>query len=198
MTPKLRQWCAAGLLALFGAGVAAQAPADAPAPPPAAPAAADTNAERAKTQPYNNAPHTIRLGGSYDKIEFCDLLKDHRTLIHVKFYRSSSTLSHLFAQGHVAAETFVKDEQFRERLNTKLPPASRLVDTQARPDASQYSVIYAIATNKTLPTELPFFSKVSLKNATRTLRALNYDVALTRIPVNGDWLRTSKLRGYPP
>lgn len=144
---------------------------------------------------YNMDANNVRLGGSYDKIEFCDLLKDHRTLIHVKFYRSSSTLSHLFAQGHVAAETFVKDDLFRERLNTKLPAASRLADTQSRPDASQYSVIYAIATNKTLPAELPFFSKVTLKNATRTLRALNYDVALTRIPVNGDWLRTSKLRG---
>lgn len=66
MTPKLRQWCAAGLLALFGAGVAAQAPADAPAPPPAAPAAADTNAERAKTQPYNNAPfwRAVRESGA--------------------------------------------------------------------------------------------------------------------------------------
>lgn len=147
---------------------------------------------------YNLDANTIRLGGSYDKIEFCDLIKDHRTLIHVKFYRSSSTLSHLFAQGHVAAETFVKDEQFRERLNIKLPAASRLADPQARPDARQYSVIYAIATNKTLPAELPFFSKVTLKNATRTLRALNYDVALTRIPVNGDWLRTSKVRGNRP
>jgi uncharacterized protein (TIGR04141 family) len=120
----------------------------------------DYNAEVAAADAtyYNMDANNVRRSGSYDKIEFCDLLKDLRTLIHVKFYRSSSTLSHLFAQGHVSAETFVKDEVFRDRLNTKLPAASRLADPLARPNAAQYSVIYAIATNKTLPSELPFFS----------------------------------------
>lgn len=160
----------------------------------------DYNAEVAATDAtyYNMDANNIRLGGAYDKIEFCDLLKDHRTLIHVKFYRSSGTLSHLFAQGHVSAETFVKDEVFRERLNAKLPTASRLVDPLARPNAAHYSVIYAIATNKSLPSELPFFSKVTLKNAMRMLRALNYDVAMTRIPVNATWLKTSKHRKNHP
>jgi formate dehydrogenase subunit gamma len=63
MTPKLRQWFAAGMLALFSAAGMAQAPAPAEGP---APAATDSNAERAKSQPYNNAPfwRAVRESGA--------------------------------------------------------------------------------------------------------------------------------------
>jgi uncharacterized protein (TIGR04141 family) len=114
----------------------------------------------------------ISFGGSYDKIEFCDLVRDGHELIHVKFYRSSATLSHLFAQGSVSAETFVKHQDFRVKLNEKLPAGIKLIDPLVRPAAEKYRVVYAIATVKTLPAELPFFSKVTLKNAVMTLRLL--------------------------
>ena len=127
---------------------------------------------------------TTAIGGRYDKIEFCDLIKDDATLIHVKCYRSSGTLSHLFAQGNVASEAFIRDEDFRVRLNEKLPARTRLSDPKQRPDPSKYKVVYAIATTKSLPTELPFFSKVTLKNALRTLRALGYEVELAAIPID--------------
>lgn len=84
-----------------------------------------------------------KIGGQYDKIEFCDLIRNGKDLIHVKFYRSSGTLSHLFAQGNVAAEVFIKDAEFRERLNPKLPPNARLASAIARPNASEYCVVYA-------------------------------------------------------
>lgn len=126
----------------------------------------------------------VAIGGPYDKIEFCDLIKDGTTLIHVKFYRSSGTLSHLFAQGNVAAETFIRDEDFRVKLNSKLPKCARLANPLQRPDAAKYKIVYAIATDKTIPAQLPFFSKVTLKNAMRTLRALNYNVELTAIPID--------------
>ncbi|WP_410551731.1 TIGR04141 family sporadically distributed protein, partial [Arthrobacter sp. SIMBA_036] len=82
---------------------------------------------------------------------------------HVKVYKSSSTLSHLFSQGFVAAEAFIKDGWYRERLNPKLPDSIKLADAKARPDPQNYSVVYAIATKKKIPEELPFFSKVTLK-----------------------------------
>ena len=126
----------------------------------------------------------VAIGGPYDKIEFCDLIKDNSALIHVKYYRSSATLSHLFAQANVAAEAFIKDEEFRVRLNLKLPKGSKLSDPKSKPDARKYKVVYAIATTKDLPMELPFFSKVTLKNALGTLRALNFDVELAKIPVD--------------
>ncbi|RZI60270.1 MAG: sporadically distributed protein, TIGR04141 family [Pseudomonas sp.] len=126
----------------------------------------------------------IRIGGAYDKLEFCDAIKDGTDLIHVKYYRSSSTLSHLFSQGCVSAEAFIVDAEFRQKLNTKLPPSIKLLDAEARPNPQNYTVVYAVATSKVLPSELPFFSKVTLKNAIKVLRGLNYGVALCAIPVD--------------
>lgn len=128
--------------------------------------------------------NNTKLGGRYDKIEFCDLIKNNTDLIHVKYYRSSSTLSHLFAQGLVASEAFIKDEEFRKKINEKLPNCIRLDDPLPRPDASSYNVVYAIATNKSLPSELPFFSKVILRNSLRTLTAIGFNVFLAKISVD--------------
>ncbi|AVX87033.1 sporadically distributed protein, TIGR04141 family [Pseudomonas koreensis] len=127
---------------------------------------------------------TIGLGGKNDKIEFCDILRNSRDLIHVKYYRSSSTLSHLFSQGCVAAEAFVSDKEFRKRLNKKLPEEMKLADLDIRPESKKFCVVYAIAVNREIPKKLPFFSKVTLKNAFRTLRALDFEVNLARIEVD--------------
>lgn len=126
----------------------------------------------------------VKIGGPYDKLEFCDLIKDSSEFIHVKYYRSSSTLSHLFAQGFVASEAFISDSGFRNRLNEKLPDSTKLACTDSRPDPSAYRIVYAIATNKEVPKELPFFSKVTLKNALKTLKTLNYSVSVSAIKVD--------------
>lgn len=125
----------------------------------------------------------VAIGGPHDKIEFCDLIKDNSEFVHVKYYRSSATLSHLFAQASVAAETFVRDEEFREKLNPKLPPGVQSMNPRARPAVSRFKIVYAIVTTKRLPIELPFFSKVTLKNAVSTLRALGFDVHIARIDI---------------
>ncbi|EJL6399503.1 TIGR04141 family sporadically distributed protein [Vibrio navarrensis] len=126
----------------------------------------------------------VRIGGPYDKLEFCDLIKDGSEFIHVKYYRSSSTLSHLFFQGYVASEAFISDPGFRKRLNEKLPASTKLKCTDSRPEPNKYKIVYAIATNKKIPEELPFFSKVTLKNALKTLKTLNYGVSLSSIKVD--------------
>lgn len=125
----------------------------------------------------------IKIGGAYDKIEHCDLIRNGNEFIHVKFYRSSGTLSHLFSQGLVAAEAFIKDAWYREQLNPKLPISIKLDDPKKRPTPSNYNIVYAIATNKNIPNELPFFSKVTLKNALIMLRALDYKVSLAQIKI---------------
>jgi uncharacterized protein (TIGR04141 family) len=140
----------------------------------------------------------VAVGGPHDKIEFCDLVRGGRDLIHVKYYRSSATLSHLFAQGGVSGETFIKDEEFRRKLNGKLPAKLRLNDPAAKPNASDYRVVYAIATTKRLPVELPFFSKITLKNAVMTLQALNFNVALARIDVDPDLLKMKSFKAQAP
>ena len=134
------------------------------------------------------------IGGPYDKLEFCDLIKDDTNLVHVKYYRSSGTLSHLFAQGYVAAEAFASDMQFRENLNKKLPPSAKLTDTKARPSTNKYKVVYAIATTKEIPKDLPFFSKVTLKNAAKTLRALDFGVELAQIGIDPAILVKKKMK----
>lgn len=126
----------------------------------------------------------VHHGGSRDKIEFCDLVRNNTELIHVKYYRGSSTLSHLFSQGCVAAEAFVSDAEFRKKLNKKLPEPMKLNDIETRPKSSDFSIIYAIAVNREIPLKLPFFSKITLKNAFKTLTALDFNVRLARIEVD--------------
>jgi uncharacterized protein (TIGR04141 family) len=126
----------------------------------------------------------IRIGGAYDKLEFCDLIRNGNDLIHVKYYRSSGTLSHLFSQGCVSAEAFITDVNFRVKLNDKLPSSIKLARPDARPNPGDYKIVYAIATSKKLPSELPFFSKVTLKNAMKVLQGLNYSVEIVAIDVD--------------
>ncbi|MBU1805014.1 MAG: TIGR04141 family sporadically distributed protein [Gammaproteobacteria bacterium] len=126
----------------------------------------------------------IHIGGIYDKVEFCDLVKDWKDFIHVKYYRSSSTLSHLFAQVCVSAEIFIRDQEFREKVNNKMPAGLKLADAKEMPDARSYQVIYAIATDKAIPKDLPFFAKVTLKNSMKSLRALGYSVKISKIDVD--------------
>lgn len=136
----------------------------------------------------------IKIGGPYDKLEHCDLIRNGNEFVHVKFYRSSSTLSHLFSQGFVAAEAFIKDIDYREQLNPKLPDSIKLEDPKARPNPSMYNIVYAIATEKNIPEDLPFFSKVTLKNSLKTLRALDYRVSLAKIEVCPELLKKKKCK----
>lgn len=136
----------------------------------------------------------IKIGGVYDKLEHCDLIGNGTDFIHVKFYRSSGTLSHLFAQGFVAAEAFIKDVKYRTELNPKLPKSIQLSDPEPRPNPSHYKVVYAIATKKKVPEELPFFSKVTLKNALATLQALGYEVGIAQIDVDPALLVKKKIK----
>jgi Family of unknown function (DUF6119) len=48
-----------------------------------------------------------------DKMEICDVITRDRALVHVKQRGSSSTLSHLFAQGVNCAERLLEDPEFR-------------------------------------------------------------------------------------
>lgn len=56
-----------------------------------------------------------RPGGASSGIELCDVLAPDGEFLHVKRKSRSSTLSHLFAQGSVAASTFLQDGSFSGR-----------------------------------------------------------------------------------
>jgi uncharacterized protein (TIGR04141 family) len=125
----------------------------------------------------------IPHGGGKSSIEFCDVLTADRKLVHVKRYSGSAQLSHLFAQGAVSAEAFASDPSFREKVNAKLPPHLQLADTTLRPNTAEYEVVYAIISRSNKPLDVPFFSKVTVRNAARQVRGFGYKVSKLKIPV---------------
>ncbi|POE05383.1 TIGR04141 family sporadically distributed protein [Pectobacterium odoriferum] len=136
----------------------------------------------------------IPHGGAHSKIEFADIVRNGSEFIHVKCYRSSSSLSHLFSQGYVSAELFISDMEFREKLNKLLPDSIKIKNTFERPDSREYTIVYAIATNKDLPKKLPLFSKITLKNAHKALETLGFKVKIYKIEVNSDIEKTIRCK----
>ncbi len=124
----------------------------------------------------------ISHGGGYSSIEFCDLLSTGKRIVHVKRYGSSKVLSHLFAQGVVSGELFASDAEFRSKLNDKLPNTHKLQNVNSRPKVEDYEVVFAVISKSDEPLEIPFFSKVSLKNARQRLDGIGFRVRLKRIP----------------
>lgn len=125
---------------------------------------------------------TIQHGGAKNKIEFCDIFTRENQLIHVKKYGGSSVLSHLFFQGLNSGEYFHSDSDFRKKLNKQLPVGWKIPNPNSKIKSSNYEIIFAIISNNDAERpHIPFFSKVSLKNAKRRLESLNYNVTLKRI-----------------
>ena len=115
-------------------------------------------------------------------VESCDLFSIDRQLIHVKRYTGSGTLSHLFNQGVVSAELLAYDRTFRQAFNELLPATHRLAQPAAAIVPSEYEVAYAIIPRRGRQLVLPFFSKVTMRNAARLLRQIGFRVSLTAIP----------------
>lgn len=125
----------------------------------------------------------IRIGGS--PVEVCDLLSARNEMIHVKRYGGSSVLSHLFAQGTVAAQAFFQDAAFRIEFNKRVPKARRLPNPKERPSPSDYEIVYAIVSRSAKPLDqaLPFFSRLNLRTAAKQLEGFGFRVSLVKIPM---------------
>lgn len=136
----------------------------------------------------------IFRGPAGSKVEFCDLFTSDNDIIHVKKYGDSSVLSHLFSQGLVSGELFVVDPDFRKEAQDFLPISHRDSISLDRPSPDKFRVIFAIISQSIKPLSLPFFSRLSLRHASRRLRGFGYRVALAKIPVAE--LRR-KLKKYP-
>lgn len=139
-------------------------------------------------------------------IEFCDLLSGSNgsvRLIHVK-KSCGAALRALFAQGFVSSQLYALDSQFQtkihgsdlRRVGVELTNDNKQflanLNTKYR---NQFNVIYAIYDNKAshhihpnpqktsdwLNGTLTTFAKVDLLNRASSLRAMGYNVAVTRI-----------------
>lgn len=123
-----------------------------------------------------------------DPIELCDLYcSRRRQFVHVKWWDASSTLSHLFAQAQVSAETFLSDDSFRNEarnlLRQQAPSLASHVPA-GRPDPTNYQVVFGIIKGgQGWKRSLPFFSKLHLARSAESLRRLGFDVRLERIKV---------------
>ncbi len=130
----------------------------------------------------------VTIGAKTSPVEICDVLTSFGQLVHVKRKFSSSSLSHLFAQGLVSSELLVDSEQFRvavrERIGDGEPGFQALFPDDGLVPGN-FEVVYAIVgdwTDRTI-TDLPFFSKVNLRKYARALRRLQFQVTYAAVPV---------------
>ena len=129
--------------------------------------------------------------GARSRFEACDLFSNARQFIHVKKMGKSSCLSHLFSQGAVSAETFLRDEdtrqQFKRRVEKLNPVLAKILgDPERAPTRGEYEVVFAViakANKLGWPQALPFFSQLNFVRQADRLRTLGYKVALCRIDV---------------
>jgi len=130
-------------------------------------------------------------GASGANLEPCDFLSRNKEFIHLKDGHGSAPISHLWNQGVVSAESFVRDEVFRKSMRDsaikrqakvgKKGFEALLPDGRFKPVPTDYKVIYGIMRHpyqRTKKLGLPFFSKVSLRAATNRIQLMGYTVEL--------------------
>ena len=128
----------------------------------------------------------LRVGGVYDKVEFCDIYGNGE-LIHIKHYGSSSVLGHLFNQGLVSGELLKSHASYVDLANMELPAAHQLppdADGMKMPrHVSGYTIVFGIISQSEKPDlHLPFFAKVVLKSVYTRLSELGYgNVMLAKV-----------------
>ena len=90
-------------------------------------------------------------------------------------------MSHLFNQAAVSGEALL-DADFREKYNAKLQENGFVsyIDNGFKP--SDYTIVLGIISksNEQRP-QIPFFSKVAIRYATKTLSNLGYNIAIRNI-----------------
>ena len=131
-------------------------------------------------------------GGGQGQVEFCDLFSKDKELIHIKKYGQSTVFSHLFSQGFVSGQLLQLDGQFRKKVVARMkPPFSNLINTSVRPADKEYTIVFGIISDSQGDdVYLPFFSRVNLNNATKTLWGFGYKVELLKIKVSESFAKT--------
>jgi uncharacterized protein (TIGR04141 family) len=128
--------------------------------------------------------HGKNVMHSGSPVEVCDLFSSNREFIHVKKYGGSSVLSHLFNQGIVSAELFSSHESFRKETNKRLPPEYRISNPERSIDPTEYKIVFGIISSSKKDLDIPFFSKVSLRNSFMRLKLYRYNAFLQKIDVD--------------
>lgn len=128
----------------------------------------------------------LRPSNASSDVELCDILTEDLKFIHVKKRESSATLSHLYMQGSVSAQTVTGDDHYRTKAEEEIRGiqpdfgALGLWDT-FRP--GDMEVVYAVMAEDRFKgkEKLPFFSKVSLWQTSHLLKRLGFGVSYANI-----------------
>jgi uncharacterized protein (TIGR04141 family) len=121
------------------------------------------------------------------QIEVCDVLSESLEFIHVKFRNSSATLSHLFAQGKIAAYALRKDKNFRKNLRKKFTEINLekdLIPIEGREvQSNNYTITFALIeeNRRSFVESLPFFSLLNFRLTAEELILLGYNVKVKKI-----------------
>lgn len=154
--------------------------------------------ERALIEEMNKDPDLLLLdqvkvtpaGATGANLEPCDFLSRDKAFIHLKDGHGSDPISHLWNQGVVSAESFVRDATFRTDMRTKALARQKKTKKkgfesvlpdgrQKKPTTSEYRIVYGImrhAYKRSKKLDLPFFSKVSLRSAAQRLELMGFTV----------------------
>lgn len=122
-------------------------------------------------------------------VELCDLLTQNKQFVHVKHRKGGSAgLSHLFAQGGVAAEIMLGDRAFRTKARTVLRRLNAAAMDLVPLDnfrSSDCEIVFLILgeSNATLKDNLPFFSKVNLAKTYENLTQRGFVVSIAGVGV---------------
>jgi uncharacterized protein (TIGR04141 family) len=131
----------------------------------------------------------INPGGvKYANLEPCDFFSRNREFIHLKDGHSSGPISHLWAQGTVAAEALVSDAEFRKKLRSKVRSLGGGFETLLPLSTEKlvredYKVVFGIMRKPYADGSLglPFFSKISLQGTIERIRQFGFPVAIELI-----------------
>ncbi|MGF7170823.1 uncharacterized protein (TIGR04141 family) [Sphingobium xanthum] len=130
-------------------------------------------------------------GATGANFEPCDFLSAGRQLIHLKDGHSSSPLSHLWNQGLVSTESFVRDSAFRTAFRKAVTVREKqyrrsgflalIPDGRTKPLPSDFTVVYGVMRHPNARTgslSLPFFSKIALRAVAERLDMMGFKVEL--------------------
>jgi uncharacterized protein (TIGR04141 family) len=124
-------------------------------------------------------------------LEACDFLSTSRQMIHLKDGHGSSPLSHLWNQGLVSTESFVRDDGFRtafrkavrarEKQYGKSGFLALIPAGRSKPVPANFTIVYGVMRHPNARTKslaLPFFSKVALRAVAERLDLMGFKVEL--------------------
>ena len=148
----------------------------------------DYNERASKTSNYYLLDKKlIKSNRTTTPIELCDLMTDNMQLIHVKHRKGGSAgLSHLFAQGNIAAEVLLGDTEFRKKARKVLKDVKDGLQDSVpingfKSDGVEIIFLILGEDSLTLKSNLPFFSKVNLSKTFESLSQRGFTVSIAGV-----------------